>query len=476
MEVSHPCLARTLPTVPELLEVADPPARRVLARASALCRARAAGARELVARARHLTRGPWLEEPLLERVPTEALTETDLLRALMVEETGAVAALLPGGAGEPFARAVDDFKLVTEAASNQREHPVLEPGWARRWTLAEATSAHGRRVAGGVGIDALLRWLSARGLERLLELDEAQLAGARTSGELLSACWGRLAERAGSPFEEVPRAYLDRHGGLEALDRALADSPGAMLVGAEGSGRRALAEAWGWRLRAGGGPPSLAGFRPTVARFFRFEARERARWAERLGPGPRVALLDPREGDMAFDTYECRWPLTRELVEVLGARAAEPEGALRVVVVVTPAELEQLISEVPIARRFARIAVPPGELLDRVPYWMCAAMGRPQVNVYAVAQVVQWLGEDFATRAPWRLELAFNRPWHRVEPWRLETADPRGWLARALEARAAPTTRRPRDRGGLIARFFGDEDRWRALKRLDARLHADLVS
>ena len=122
--------------------------------------------------------------------------------------------------------------------------------------------------------------------------------------------------------------------------------------------------------------------------------------------------------------------------------------------------------------------MPPGEVLDRVPYWMCAAMDRPRLNLYSVARVVRWLGDAFADREPWRLVTEIGGPWLQFEPWQLEAPTSHGWLVRALEARdrRGRAWRRGEHRGGLIARFFGDDPRWQELKELDARLHADLAT
>jgi hypothetical protein len=248
-QVFHPLLGKPSLRIDDLVDRCDAEARATLVLATAFAQRRIAIQTRLDALAAGLQRAPWAEPLISWRDPSRGVTATDLMRALIARHPEQImeATFARGEIDASFAAAVDQCRALAGATGDDAPARLeIDPTWARRWGSIDDAKSIDR--------DALLGCLSESCYRQLARFRRDFVDGLVTEQEALSALLDRLAH-AGvrcAFIAPLPPAYWDRHRGLAALDELLVRSPGAVIVGAAGSGRHALIEAWGRRLRREG--------------------------------------------------------------------------------------------------------------------------------------------------------------------------------------------------------------------------------
>lgn len=365
MRVYHPALDHTPPTVAEVNATADAEARQVIEDAAALAAARSRDSRLINQALDELERPPWVRRPNQRLAVNPGVTQADLARALFAGVDPVVAAL-PGGASVPLQIAMDHWRDHIAAARELEPATAIESPWTLRWIL------HRRRAGErSLAVRDLIGMLDQLAIGALAELATDYQRGEITSGEAFDRLSGALP---GVRLDDVPPVYWDRHGGLEAIDEALAETPGAVICGEPGTGRTALIEAWSQRAEYGDGP-DWSGERVHINPFWSIWEKNRHEWADMLESKPLIGY-SPSRGYPGSWWEDSDWELA---AEITGLIAGGDDN--RVLVVATPAERDRLIERAPGARHLPVIEVPPLEPADAPVLWLCNAFDRELMSL-----------------------------------------------------------------------------------------------
>ncbi len=498
LSVLHPVIHQPCPTIEQVRARTDDQAARVLEAAGALARWRF----DLSDRidALRLSRGarPW---PV--SVGTDpgdlspALHPIDLLRALLALEEETLAEVIPSPNGL-LRECAEGWRTVVEG-TKQVPLPALDFAWARRWILADlrygTPAVDVSYLLGALGYDTLSLLVP---LSRLVDEDMA------SEREVVRRCV-ESARRVSSDrvFEPLLPAYFDRHGGIDAMDQALDEHHGVLIVGNEGTGRTALLEAWLRRLELCSQPAALAQScvwqNPFDEPWIANEADVEETIAKRatllaLTPKGRLVFYDSRDED-PIRAGEARpqrlWDYDPEygagaLETALLARcadwASQPWKQVYVAIVVTPDERERLVERVPLVAEFPAIEVPPYDSRDHLPMWLCHSMDRPELGLPQALAVMQDLRPaDIQLMKPWDVEPVLGsalaqRLW---DPAKLASLQPADWLQRAIsriEQGRDPWHREMLGaKGRFVERFIGDNERFAALFQLESLLRRSAI-
>lgn len=463
-EVHHPLVGAAVPTFESLRERADARASESLEIAARLCMHRIAEQRQLRLRAEKLDAPPWSCSTTRLRTHPESLLPGDLLRAFLVCEPERIATTLAEDLrAEAYAEVVAALGSWSGPARNAPPRLDafelrLHPAWARRWALADV-----RQRRPQVTVPGLFAALGRDGLEGLAPFSKQLVDGAQTRRDVALRFVQRspreLAQRL---HEAVPPAYVDRHGGLRAIDAALTEAPGVLVVGAPGTGRSELVRAWVRQVTNDGGRPDWQG-RTVVLDPHREDAMGKP-----MAAGALVGLTALRgEGvgiarRRAADREDAR-------VQWLVAHEGElgPGGSLRALVVVEAGSLSWWLEQVPALASFARVEVPAIDPPSLAAIWLAHTIARPGLGLDDVFVVLEEVGIDAAAGIdPW----AFHQ---LVRPAGLLVGYDEGEACRELTA-AAGQAGGPFVSGRCIApellRALGGAAGLEALRELEARL------
>lgn len=391
--VHHPLLPPTggapVPTLESLRERADARAGESLDIAARLCMHRIAEQRQVRARAEKLDAPPWSGSTTRLRTHPEALVPGDLLKALLVCEPERIAATLAEDLRtEAYAEVVSSLGSWSGPARSAPPRVDafelrMHPAWARRWALADV-----RHHRPPVTVPGLFSSLGLSGLEGLAPFSKRFVEGAQTRRDVAL----RFVQRSPRELvqrlhEAVPPAYVDRHGGLAALDAGLADAPGVLVVGEPRTGRSELLRAWVRRVTHDGARPDWEG-RPVV-----LDPQREGAPAE-VAAGALVGLT--ARHDAAGGGEDVRAWLEAHAQE-LGAG-----GSLRVVVVVEAGELPHWLARLPVLGAFARVEVPAIDPPSRAAIWLAHTLARPGLGLPEVLLALTAVGlGPAATIDPW---------------------------------------------------------------------------
>lgn len=244
--IYHPLCGVPRPTVASLRAHATPDAAAILDAALRLRAARLRDADHLRALLRAHHAPPWVGDVTTWREGPQHVSRSDLLRALLATAEATMTAALWGELRH-LPEAADHARRLAEGAPPDDDDAIeLEPElsaplalWLRDGAPGPLEPSTLLRALDTASWDALLAELHPRFLDGLCTLDEARHDQQQ---------W--LWSRGLSPLPRSPIAYLDRHDGLAAMDEALAQSPGVVVIAdGPGRGRRALLSAWCDRLR-----------------------------------------------------------------------------------------------------------------------------------------------------------------------------------------------------------------------------------
>lgn len=421
------------------------------------------------------------------------LQPVDLLRALLATEPQLLAEIVPTPNGHLRESAAHWKDVLASAPTG--DCPPLDFAWARRWSLADVR--HGYPCVDVPYLLASLGYAVLGLLVALSKLVDEDLASER---EVLRRCVESARRASGDRlFEPLVPAYLDRHDGIRAMDRALDEHHGVLIVGNEETGRTSLLEAWLRRLSASSRPAPLADAQIWQNPFDQ-PWIEQAKQVEQviasratvlaLTPKGRRVFYDPREEDplrtddaapsrlWSYEPEYAAGALESDLIARCAEWASEPWKQVYLAIVVTPEERERLVERVPLIAQFPAIEVPPYDSLDHLPIWLCHALGRPELGLRQALAVMHDLRPaDIQRMKPWDVEPVLGsglaqRLW---DPAKLGSLRPPGWLHRALvriEQGRDPWQREMLGaKGRFVERFIGDNERFAALHDLERLVH-----
>lgn len=389
-EVHHPLVGALVPSLESLRQRADARAGESLEIAARLCMHRIFEQRQLRARAEKLDAPPWAGSTTRLRTHPEALVPGDLLKALLVCEPERIAATLAEDLrAEAYADVVSALSSWSGPARNAPPRLDafelrLHPAWARRWALADV-----RHRKPQVTVPGLFSALGLSGLEGLAAFSKRFVDGAQTRHEVAVKFVQRSPREVVQRLHDVvPPAYVDRHGGLAALDAGLAGAPGVLVVGAPRSGRSELLRAWVRRVTHDGLRPDWEG------RVVLLDPHTKG------GPLPAGALvgLTAARGGAADEEVRMQW---------LAAHAGElgAGGSLRVMVVVEPGAVPRWIERVPALGSFPRVEVPAIAPPAQAAIWLAHTLARPGLGLDHVLAVLDAVGLESAMGIdPWALD------------------------------------------------------------------------
>lgn len=499
LPVHHPLIHGACPTLDVLKSRADTRARKVLDTASALAQWRLTMTEQIrdlrKARGAH----PWPaagntppchvgSEPVSVRSPD--MLPADLLRALLATEPEAISRIVPSP-NQALAQASSQWSQLAQDTTGPA--PALDFAWARRFAIADM-----RHDRPPVDVSYLIASLGYDTWDALVPFSALSEEGSASKREVLRQCVVNARQACGDRlFEPLLPAYFDRHGGMDALDLAMQQHHGVLIVGHEETGRTALLEAWLQRLVLGPRPPEWEGLRVFQNPFDEPWAKDPSlleKMADSaivlaLAPKGRRVFYDPREEDPLHPdqpwperlwAFEPEYPdgsLETRLVEHCAQWASEPWKRVFIILVVTPAERERLVARVPLIAQFPAVDVPAFATQDHLPIWLCHTMERPRRGLeQALAIMSELRPADVLAMRPWDVQTVLGsglaqRLW---EPGKLERLRPDEWLERAL-ARIrqghAPWQREMLGaKGRFVDRFIGDDERFLSLVRLQDTL------
>lgn len=401
-EVHHPLLhphgphgLAAVPTLESLRERADPRAAESLEIAARLCMHRIAEQRQLRARAEKLDAPPWAGGTTRLRTHPEVLLPGDLLKAFLVCEPERIAGTLAEDLrAEAYAAVVSALGSWSGPARNAPPRLDafelrLDPAWARRWALADV-----RHRWPPVTVPGLFSALGLEGLEGLAPFSKRFVEGTSTRRDVAL----RFVQRSPRELvqrlhEAVPPAYVDRHGGLAAIDAALADAPGVIVVGEPRTGRSELLRAWVRNVTHDGARPDWQG-RSVV-----LDPHREGASGKPTAAGALVGLTALRCGP-AGGAEESRVGWLEAHAGELGAG-----GALRVVVVASASELPAWLRRVPALDSFAQVVVPAIDPPSRAAIWLAHTLARPGLGLSEVLVALAAVGLPAAAGIdPWAFD------------------------------------------------------------------------
>ncbi|MBX3252065.1 MAG: ATP-binding protein [Myxococcales bacterium] len=319
---------------------------------------------------------PWSGSRPVEPATPRTLVSADLARALLVESPElvrrSVFASEPAHGPSFDAACAAWRRAVRDVEASELESHELPLVWARRLTLGILYRPAERWTVDHLVCTTLVpEWvdLTERFHEGIVTRDETEqrlhdaLASAREQGIL-----------AGSSIDPLlPEPYLERDGELRALERHLADGPGALVIGPRGSGRRSLVAACQSRHRRGEGPAVLRNHAFNLDRFYdvpHVDARGDVVLPPEMSDRCVFALVHhgvEAAVDPAAELHPAWLAALREGVR----RSLRPELGFRLVLGLTPERHEAvraLLSEVD---RLPTIHLAPHESRERVGVWIC---------------------------------------------------------------------------------------------------------
>ncbi len=418
------------------------------------------------------------------------LLPADLLRALLAAEPEVISRIVPSP-GQALVQASAQWRLLAQDTTGSA--PAMDFAWARRFAIADMR--YGRPA---IDVPYLIASLGYDTWEALVPFSKLTGNGSASKREVLRQCVDNARQACGDRlFEPLLPAYFDRHGGIEALDRAMQQHHGVLIVGHEETGRTALLEAWLQRLVLEPKPPESEGLRVFQNPFDEAWVKDPSLLAKMadggfvlaLAPKGRRVFYDPREEDPSHPdqpwpermwAFEPEYPngsVETRLVEHCAQWASEPWKRVFLILVVTPAERERLVARVPLIAQFPAVDVPAFATQDHLPIWLCHTMGQPRRGLeQALAIMSELRPADVLAMKPWDVQTVLGsglaqRLW---EPGKLERLRPDGWLERALariRQGQAPWQREMLGaKGRFVERFIGDDERFLSLVRLQDTL------
>ncbi len=386
LRVIHPLWSVASPSLAELLSRANTPAKHVLQTAARLAAYRFAIRGELETLRQHLQAEPWTEPAWHLPPAPRVLLPADVLRALVAEHPEFLQ-------NNVFTRDDPHEKTWPQLVEKWRQAnrdtpPFTEPleslplsrPWARLWarTLKQWPDME-------IGLFHLLGHLTDDGIRALARCTHPHIEGLYSEKELFchtfdaigAALDGSDSSQPGIWMPRLTAPYFDRNSALGILEHHLVNGPGAIVVGAPGSGRTSLIAACRHRSRRGEGPSELHGWGFNIDRFYSlpyfWQPNGQERFvppAEASTPGCIFALI--RQGISAALTPSAElhreWARTFEHAIDL---CLDPDARFRFIVAVDGQQRDLLYQRFPRIQKLPIITLGPIDELDLLVVWMC---------------------------------------------------------------------------------------------------------
>lgn len=202
--------------------------------------------------------------------------EVDLLRALVAScpDELKTRVLSWSDLAPEFKETVERWKNIASELPEEYKTRTLMKHWARQCGMVLHPDP-----GLVLYVPQLIGMLSGEAMEGLGIFNKLYSEGIITVGEFVNKVITYMSEHE-TPIivKYVPPAYLNRHHGIEELDRLLPESPGVVILGNDRSGCKALLKAWFYRLRFQRKPEEMYRF---ASRFFiSYTASWQPNWQE----------------------------------------------------------------------------------------------------------------------------------------------------------------------------------------------------
>lgn len=392
-QVWHPLLNQRSPRLVDVVERCDAEARTTLELAAGFARRRIELQTQLASLAGELQHAPWADPIVAWREPSRGVSPTDLLRAVLARHGDRIAeAAFAMDVGESFGAAVRHCRALATNLG-RADDLELDPIWARRW--ATTTTA--------IDLAALIGSLTATSLRRLAAFSSKYSEGLVTEDEAFYSVIDQLtgqgiACRFALP---MPPAYWDRHDGLAALDQLLVQAPGVVIVGNTHTGRHALIEAWGRRLRTAG-PDELRRFGFNIDNFHGGgELEWRGQRVDTWAAIDRGCIAVLSNFGAPLDEPGDAGASLRRFPDYCLDFASDPANEFRIVILMTPDELAHRERQLPALRGVPRVEVPPIAEGDLMLLWICHTLSHE--DALGIEIPLPRLIDRLAWRSPARL-------------------------------------------------------------------------
>jgi len=457
-QVYHPLLRRAAVDGAALIAGSDDEARALWAAAGRLAAWRVARQRAAQEAISETLDAPWGGDSQEWRPPPEALTPSDMARALVALRPALIQARV-------LHDEHDEHLLLANAtwaarlAEDRGPPPPLDRYWARRWAMAA------QRAPLSLTPSALLENLSTPGLEALAAFHQQWREGLLLWSETLNKVLHNLAEaELHAATEAVPPAWLERGGLMAAVDEGLRAGAGLVALRAPGGARQSLIAAWSSRHGAGDVPEPLRAA-ALVSSYIPY-CQPPGAWRARSASSDDwiLTLTDLAVGSLVDHPSAPYWGPSS--LARLSTLCEDPgDRGPRLLIETTPARWSALVAQLPALAELAVIEHPPLSDVELLPAWLCQ---RPALEDHARApfglfELLSHL-HGLAPAARWQLPTGPNP---RLAPSHARLVPPRRALEKGDHPRALQQLHK---RAPWTAPLIPDAAHLRALLDLSERL------
>ena len=374
-QVYHPLLRRAAADRASLVARSDAEAQALWAAAGRLAAWRIARQRAAQEAISETLDEPWGGESQSWQPPPEALTPSDMARALMALQPALIQArVLPDEHGEQLLQANTTWAARLEQDAGPP--PPLDRYWARRWAMAS------QRAPLSLTASTLLENLSTPGLAALAAFHQQWREGLLLWSETMNKVLHNLAEAELHPVTEaLPAAWLERGGLMAAVDAGLRSGPGVVALRAPGGARQSLLAAWSSRHGAGDVPEPLRST-ALVSSYIPY-CQPPGGWRARATSSNDwiLMLTDPAVGSIVDQSPTPYWA-PGSLARLSELCEADDDSRPRLLIETTPARWSALVAQLPALAGLAVLEHPPLSDVELLPAWLCQ---RPALEDHARA-------------------------------------------------------------------------------------------
>lgn len=386
MQIHHPLIGCSPPTVNDLLSRCDGEAREVLDLACRL-----ADYRLNLNNEEHLLNGTDQELPVgpipIYHDLTAGLCSADLLRALLAHHPWELRKKILGDIelSPGFGEAVKVCSRIAGQLPSVYRTSAIEKYWGRRWSMTLQFKPNIE-----INLFTLLGAVDYRTIKGFKEWSVLYSKDMMTTTELYSRLADNMRSNHISLLMDVEPAYFDRHKGLNTLDSLFAESPVVIVTGKKYTGRRSLLHAWIDRFLLKGIPDFMNGFNARFGSLCKYAENPfpasyipaiNLSEIERSDKSHFFALMNnipERVGGPAWTfkkTGEEHWDKLRnssvEIIEGIISRATARPDRFRLALTLTPEEYRELIHHIPQVSNFPVMPIPPVKKNEVLPIWLC---------------------------------------------------------------------------------------------------------
>ena len=386
MQIHHPHIGCSRPTVNDLLSRCDGEAKEILELACRLADYRL----ELYDNA-HLYDGtdqtlPAGPVPIYHDL-TAGLCSADLLRAVLVRHPEEFRKKLMGDIelSPEFGEAVKVWSQVSAQLPSAYQTSTIEKYWGRRWGMTLQFKPDLQ-----INMSTLLGGVDYRAIRGFKEWSLLYSKDMMTKAELYSRLADNMRSNHISMLMEIEPAYLDRHRGLNTLDSLFAESPVVIVIGKRYTGRSLLLKAWINRFLLKVIPDFMDGFNAHFGSICKYAERP---FPASYTPTINLSEIEQSNGSHFFalmnnipekvggpgwtfkKTDEEHWDRLRdstvEILQGIISRATTAPERFRMALTLTTEEYRELIHHIPEVSNFPVMPIAPIKKNEVIPIWLC---------------------------------------------------------------------------------------------------------